>query len=228
MSVITEHLDRYSPAGIFARHPTCSLPPNDVDFYATATAGNTIVAGAAFPNRVAAAVGPGGLPTNANVQVAGGATFTAAKTLVLLFEGRNENWERVSESLVCTGTGAATQNFSTQTLWSQITAITVVSITGTLVVGETFAIGIGDGAAAPAAGTLVIMNPLPGAGVGQISFIPQNAAPTAAVSPTRVMLGGRGLEMRTGYTAINNLRIAAVQLANIDAGSIESPATPVG
>lgn len=136
------------------RHPLISIPPNLATFYTAAAAGNTLVVGTALS---LSARGWGGAST-AHLIVAG--TLGSGKAVTFQLVGRDENWNRVEEALTVVGDGATTSwNIVSKNLYSEVISFTPTNIVGSLIAGETFSLGIGNGTATP---RIRIPNPIVG------------------------------------------------------------------
>lgn len=228
----TKNIERLSAIGQIARHPYVILPPNDVDLYSSVQAASafTSTTFAAIPGRTTIA-GPGGWAANVSVQVLTGTNFTSAFTLEVAIDGLDECFRAKREVIVCTGDGAATQNFASKEIFSLITAITYRAAVGNIagLVGPTFSTGIGDGAVAPT--NFVIANPHPHLPLGTFAFLPQNS--TVATTNQYVIAaeltlpdgfgGFRGLRLTTNVgTGATNRFAAVVHTTSLAAESIDT------
>jgi hypothetical protein len=226
MGITAQEIDRDSFLGVPARHPTFWLPPNLVTLYTAVIAMSTLPASftVALPQTLQAARAQAGA-ANVTVQVTTGATFTSAMTIVFQIVGFDENWDPITEIMSLTGTAAGTLSQSGVGLFSHVTSITVVGITGA-VSGTlaSFSFGIGDSAAALGTGVAIrLQHPLPGAPVTAFLIIPTGAGPSASViTPTSLSANGKHVILTgtTGYGANAISRAASVQLLGIDSRSI--------
>lgn len=209
MSHHLKDVDRSSFQSQMLRHPFVVLPPNNPLLYTAALAGNTLNSASlpATPTMTAVRAMGGAAAININVV---GATFDGTKNITFEIKGRDENWEEYTELVTCVGTGVTPQNFTTKALFSAVDRVRVLSSSNNLLVGETFSVGVGDGGATPAAGTLRIPNPIIGAPLASFSFVPHATQPAAGISPTVVSADGRQITFTTGYTTANTARMALV------------------
>lgn len=200
--------ERQSVLSHFALHGSITLPPHDNDYYATAVAGNLLVAGFAFT------LLRQGFGWASNVWLTntahGSDPLDSGDFVTVNVVGVDENYDPVNELITLSQANQSTLGGTLAAAWgnvcfSRIDSATVVAMNG-LTSGETIALGVGleGGVTTPA---IRIPHLLPGRSATSVRFQTIAAAPTvinpaAAVGTTADGLPGRYLTVNYGAVAM--------------------------
>jgi hypothetical protein len=225
MGITVKEIERASMLSTIARHPVIALPPHIVTLYTASILMSSLPGSFTVPIAVALATfrAPGGA-SNATVSVSAGTGFTSGMTLLFEITGLDENYDRQTEIISCTGTTAANVAFPGVILFSWVEQIRIVGITGAASgSGASFSVGCGDGDTAFArGGNIRILHPVPGLlfssqAASPLHFIPHGLAATGLIIPSSSSADGRHIIFAAaGYGTGGVIRAAVVVLTNVD------------
>lgn len=225
MGLTLHEIERASWLSSPLRHPTVWIPPNVGGLYVATTAMSGLPGTFSAPI-VQTLVSPRFAVGAANVtiNVTTGTGFTSAMALQFLVTGFDQNYDPIQEIITITGNAAATQAASGLALFSSVTAISIVGITGAASgSGASYALGIGDGNAALGTGASIrVQHPLPGTPAAAIVLMPHAGAVGGQITPASISVNGDQLVFTgtTGYGANTTSRACAPILIGIDGRTV--------